>query len=239
MTDAWFRALKKSIHAAQSEPRLSAPTSVAAYVWLSVHRWADLARGFLLLYREELYTEAMCLSRPAAELAINAGWVAFGDSKSFPTREARIAAMQEESRVQQKKWWEAMQRHQPEVTFSKKMTDAWTAFCASPAESDLPPDLCARATQQNSRGDLAAQLYDFAFRVDSQSMHSNTRVLVTRGRGETALPPQLVLFNMVSAGRLLFFAASEVLGSPAIVAIRKQLNSVVERKATGARPHPR
>ncbi len=229
MADAWMKALKKSMQVARSEPRLSRPTSVTAYVWLSIHRWPDLVQGFLLLQKAELHAEAMCLSRPAAELAINAGWVVFGSSAEFPTPESRFAAMQEESRQQQKKWWEAMQRHQPEITFSKKMTEAWTAFCALPPTSDPPPDLRTRAIQQSARGDLAAQLYDFAFRVDSQSMHSNTRVLVTRARGEPVFPPRLILFNMLNAGRLLFFAAAEALGSPGIKSALETLTRVTTK----------
>ena len=46
-------------------------------------------------------------------------------------------------------------------------------------------------------------------------MHSNARVLVELSRGSAALPARLVLFNMISAGRALFFAAGEVLASAA------------------------
>ena len=73
-----------------------------------------------------------------------------------------------------------LQRHNPEVSFSNEMVEAWTKFCAIPPESEPPPDLCTRAVQQRARGTLPEQIYDFAFRVDSQAMHSNTRVLVER-----------------------------------------------------------
>src|SRR5438128_326694 len=130
MADSWIKALRTSMHVARSEPALKRPTLATAYLLLSVRRWPDLGRGFLLLHEHHLFPEAMCLSRVASELAINAGWIAFGDSAKFSTRETRVAAMQEESRAQQKKWWEAMQRHNPEVSFSESMVKEWTAFCA-------------------------------------------------------------------------------------------------------------
>jgi hypothetical protein len=222
--------MRRSMHVALSEPELKAPTHATAYAWVSLKRWPDLTRGFLLLHKRELLAEAMCLSRVGSELAINVGWIAFARSGEFPTREARVAAMHEESRTQQKKWWEAMQRHDPEVQFSPKMVKDWTKFCAMSPESEPPPALCDRAVQQRHIGTLPEQLYDFAFRVDSQSMHSNTRVLVDRAHGRTALPAKLVLFNMLSAGRLLFLAASEVLDSLPLRKTAAELTNEAMRK---------
>src|SRR5438270_8999283 len=132
MADPSIKALRSSAHVAQSEPKKENPSLSTAMVWLSLRRWPDLVRGFLLLLENKLLAEAMLISRTAAELAINAGWITFGESQRFATPDARAEALEQESRDEQKKWWEAMQRHDPEIQFPKNVVDLWTAFCAKP-----------------------------------------------------------------------------------------------------------
>jgi hypothetical protein len=194
--------------------------NAAGFARASLKRWATNVQAFMILLKAGLPTEAYGVARMGSELAINLMWVAAGGpSERFSDPDSRAHALILEARNATRVWFDEMRR--AGAALPKYEAEPWGKALASAAPVKDLPRFRARAECTPA----TKELYTFAYRGESSSVHSNAVLLASHAAGEPPISTNLIVHNVLVASTLIFGAAADLLADEGYRSIAARLHA--------------
>jgi hypothetical protein len=183
------------------DPSLGNVVGFGRYV---LARWIANVQAFIVLRNARFFTDAYGIARIGSELAIMAEWAASGGpGKKFNTPEERVRALESDGRYRTRVWFNEMAKHLPAPLYDASTKEGRTLVAAR--KPGLP-----KIEQMANCSITTQQLYAFAYRGESGSVHSSATVLITHGEGRPPLPEENMLHNVLATAMVIFGAFAEL-----------------------------
>lgn len=199
---------------------------VGGFALVVLSRWAANVQAFILLRKNNLLADAFGIARIGTELAILAAWALKGGAgPRFTTPAARVKALREDGNYSTRVWFDKMH----ELGAARGYDDAtsWGRTLIAATDPGLPS-----VERMADCSTITKELYAFAYRGESGSVHSAARVLATNAAGVAPIREPLMLYNVLVAAFVIFDAAADMLDDDRARQMANQLGRVMRETAT-------
>lgn len=180
---------------------------VGAFALVVLSRWMANAQAFVLLRNAGFLADAYGVARIGTELAIMSAWAWGGGAGAdrFKTPADRVKALMQADTYGTKVWFDKMNERGSPRGYDD--TTAWgRALKAATRPAGLP-----KLYQMANYAEITKDMYVFAYRGESGSVHSSARVLASNAAGEPPISESLMLHNVLVAALVIFGSVGNML----------------------------
>lgn len=182
--------------------------SVAGFARVVLARWTMNAQAFVLLRNAKLFADAYGIARIGCELAIRTAWAWQGGAgaDTFKTPAERVRALIQADTYGTRQWLDDMHRRYPSSPRGYDDSTTWGRALMAATKVSLP-----NREQMAGCSEFTKDIYAFAFRGESGSVHSAARVLAANAAGEPPIAERKMLFDVLAAAFVVLDSVANML----------------------------